>query len=157
MPKERARKKFTFSDELKNERRRGVGHCCEQCGRNVKDLEVHHLYGAWLAAQNPVMTPEIIRVLENEMCLCPECHVEANRDQETWTAHDLGMLAWALFDLDPAEVEANQIQVYGPRRHPKNRRQNHHRRGARRQKKRAHQLRGRDYRVEWAGVGMGED
>ncbi|MDH5533550.1 MAG: HNH endonuclease [Candidatus Pacebacteria bacterium] len=129
----RARKKYEFSSYLREERLEGTNYCCERCGIRSKNLEVHHLVGAWLAAQNYKLTPSIIRVLENEMCLCSDCHQIMNDDQETWTAHDIGFVAWALFDLDPYDVKKNQKAVYsafkkGEKRAKKNKNRVSHRR-----------------------------
>jgi len=108
----RPRRRYEFSSSLREERLEGVNYCCERCGKKTKNLEVHHLVGAWLASQNEYLTPAIIRVLENEMCLCPSCHRFMNEDQESWTAFDIGFVAWALFDIDPYLVEQNQKAVY---------------------------------------------
>jgi len=107
-----SRRKYEFSSSLREERLEGANYCCERCGKYSENLEVHHLMGAWLASQNYLLTPEIIRVLENEMCLCSSCHKFMNKDQESWTTHDIGFVAWALFDLDPYLVEENQKANY---------------------------------------------
>jgi hypothetical protein len=107
-----SRSKYEFSNSLREERLDGVNNCCERCGKHSENLEVHHLVGAWLASQNYTLTPGIIRVLENEMCLCRSCHKLMNEDQESWTAHDIGFVAWALFDLDPYLVKQNQRADY---------------------------------------------
>lgn len=110
--RERGRAPYTFPKALREERLEGTGYTCEQCGKHTKNLEVHHIFGAWLASQNPVLVPQIVKSIQNEMCLCPTCHAEANEHQHTWTARDIAFVAWALFDLDPEEVESNQRKTY---------------------------------------------
>lgn len=103
---------YKFSSELKKERRLGTDSCCEMCGKFVTNGEVHHLVGAYLGSQNPILAPHIIRSLENEAYLCKQCHVKANEDQHTWSSKDIGFMAWALFDLDPMEVADAQLHTY---------------------------------------------
>jgi len=107
----RARKEYEFPKGLKRERREGVDNCCEFCGKKTS-LEVHHICGAWLSSQNDVLTPAIIKTLENQLALCPQCHKVANECQHGWDAHEIALVAWALFDLNPEEVEQAQRHTY---------------------------------------------
>ncbi len=106
---------YKFSSELKRERRDGVESCCEMCGKHVTNGEIHHLVGAYLSSQNPMLAPHIIKSLENEAYLCKNCHAKANEDQHRWSPKDIGFIAWALFDLDPMEVAAAQVRTYKSR------------------------------------------
>ncbi len=103
---------YKFSSELKKERRLGTDSCCEMCGKFVSNGEVHHLVGAYLGSQNPILAPHIIRSLENEAYLCKSCHADANEAQHRWEPIDIGFMAWALFDLDPLEVADAQVGTY---------------------------------------------
>lgn len=108
----KSRKSYEFSKAQRKERLEGCDFTCEGCGKKTKSLQVHHLIACHLAIRNPVLTPAVIRVIENEMCLCHACHLKADRDQKNWTPHDIAMIAWALFDLDPEKVEKAQNGTY---------------------------------------------
>lgn len=107
-----SRAEYNFPTGLRYERLHGCKLTCEGCGKITKDLQVHHLVACYLASRNIALTPQMIKTLENEMCLCRDCHRKADADQKKWTAHDVAMIAWALFDIDPQIVEQNQTNTY---------------------------------------------
>lgn len=110
--KKYSRAEYNFSKGLRYERKAGVENCCEVCGKKTNYGEVHHLLGAYLASQNPVLTPAIIKSIENELYCCRDCHAIQNEDQHTWDPIDIGHLAWALFDLDMMKVANAQRGTY---------------------------------------------
>ena len=119
------REAYTFGEDLKDERIIGCEGKCESCGSETK-LYGHHLIACFLASQNPVLTPGLIRDNVNLIMLCHDCHKVADKDQVSWDAPDIAMMAWALFDLDPKEVAEAQGHTFAYKR-----------KGKRRKKKRA--------------------
>lgn len=107
-----SRKEYNFPTGLRYERLHGCNFTCEGCGKITKDLQAHHLLACYLASRNIALTPKMIKTIENVMCLCKDCHLKADADQKKWTAHDVAMIAWALFDVDPQIVEQNQTNTY---------------------------------------------
>lgn len=134
----RSREGYTFAKETKYERSRESEGRCEVCGRRAR-LQAHHLVGCYFAARNPLLLPQLIRSIENAQSLCPNCHKKADEDHKHWTPHDVGFLAWALFDLDPMEVAEAQRGTYldkcaiigNGRRKKKDKRKYHRRSGKR--------------------------
>lgn len=112
MKKGSSRAEYNFPKELRKERLEGTNYTCEGCGKKTEDLQVHHLIACYLASRNDALAPSIIKTIENEMCLCHVCHLAADADQKKWTAHDVAMIAWALFDIEPEEVEKKQRGTY---------------------------------------------
>lgn len=108
----KTRREYGFSDRLKLERLNGCNFTCEHCGKITKRLEVHHLVACYLAGNNISLTPGVIKTIENAMCLCKDCHRKADDDHKTWDAHEIGLIAWALFDLDPKKVARSQRRTY---------------------------------------------
>ena len=104
---ENDRKRYEFSRQLRIEREKGVKGLCEHCGQEAY-LEGHHIISAYLARRNPVLTPQVIKKMENLMMLCDDCHEEADIDQRKWKKEDIGLVAWALFDLDAQKVAKAQ-------------------------------------------------
>ena len=99
----RKREVYNFSKEIIRKRSVEIGGKCEHCGLQTK-LFGHHLLPFFLAKKNPVLTPHVLTCMENLLLLCKNCHQEADEDQRTWTYHDIGMIAWALFNIDPKSV-----------------------------------------------------
>lgn len=106
------RKGYELPRGLRRERLKGSNFTCETCNKKTRKLEVHHLIACYIASRNSLLTPAIIKTIENTICLCHECHVLADKDQLTWTAHDISIIAWALFDLNPKRVEEYQNGTY---------------------------------------------
>jgi hypothetical protein len=104
---ENSRKRYDFSRNQRIERGEGLDWRCEHCGGEAF-LEGHHIISAFLARRNPVLTPQVIKQMENLMMLCDDCHEEADMDQRTWREDDIGIVAWALFDLDAEKVAKAQ-------------------------------------------------
>jgi hypothetical protein len=104
---ENGRKRYEFSRQQRIEREKGIEGLCEHCGEEAQ-LEGHHIISAFLARRNPVLAPQIIKQMENLMMLCDDCHEEADADQRKWREKDIGLMAWALFDLDPEKVAKAQ-------------------------------------------------
>lgn len=107
----RSREGYTFGESVKHERLQGCEGKCEACGKKTK-LQLHHLVGCYFAARNPVLTPFIIRSIENAQFLCQSCHQKADEDHKHWNERDIALLSWALFDIDPEKVEVNQNGTY---------------------------------------------
>lgn len=105
------REGYTFGNELKAERFRGVEGKCEVCERKTR-LQGHHLISCFFAAHNPVLTPYVIRTIENVQMLCSDCHIKADEAHKHFNEHDIALLAWALFDLPPDKVEQAQNGTY---------------------------------------------
>lgn len=97
---------YKFSKALRREREVGINFCCEQCGKEAS-LQFHHLIPCYFASQNPALTPQLIKSLENCQGLCHDCHKKADENLFQMSKHDIALLAWALFDIDPASVKAS--------------------------------------------------
>jgi len=104
---ENGRKRYEFSRQQRINRERGTEGLCEHCGQEAH-LEGHHIISAFLARRNPVLTPQVIKQMENLMMLCDDCHEEADVAQRKWKKEEIGLVAWALFDLDPEKVAKAQ-------------------------------------------------
>ncbi|MDH5533271.1 MAG: hypothetical protein OEX81_02495 [Candidatus Pacebacteria bacterium] len=122
---------YSFGEALKEERLTGCEGKCECCGAETK-LYGHHLIACFLASHNPVLTPMVIRSTENMIMLCHDCHKQADEQQISWDAPDIAMMAWALFDLDPKEVEESQGHTYAYRRRKKGKKKKRSRRSMKR-------------------------
>lgn len=139
----RSREGYTFPKSLRYERKAGVENKCEVCGKYTKRGEIHHIIGAYIASQNPVLTPHIIRSIENELYVCRSCHLKQNEHQHTFDPIDIGFQAWALFDLNPIEVAEAQRGTYkskadhiSSRKKGKKKRKHKHRRSKSRKSRR---------------------
>ena len=102
---------YSFSNSVKEERLIGCEGKCESCGVETK-LFGHHLISCFLASNNSVLASQIIRSIDNLQMLCKDCHQDADDHQKTWNAYDIGVMAWAIFDLDLHEVAAGQKETY---------------------------------------------
>lgn len=99
---------YNFSRELRNEREVGVGNLCEQCSEECDELQGHHIIPRYFARTNPALTPALISSMANLAMLCPNCHEKADKVSRNLTKHEIGLVAWALFDLDPEFVRKKQ-------------------------------------------------
>lgn len=99
---------YNFSRELRKEREAGVDNLCEQCGEECDELQGHHIIPRYFARTNPALTPVLISSMANLAMLCPGCHEKADKVSRNLTKHEIGFVAWALFDLDPEEVRKKQ-------------------------------------------------
>lgn len=94
---------YVFSRDRRLEREHRVHYKCEECGTKT-DLLGHHIISCYMARRNPVLIPRLIKKAENLMMLCEDCHEKADKEQKKWSRDEIGMMAWALFGLDPARV-----------------------------------------------------
>jgi hypothetical protein len=107
----RNRETYSFGDVLKRERLAGCEGKCECCGKE-SDLAGHHLIACYLASKNPILSQKLVRSITNLQMLCVDCHKKADADQRKWTATDISLIAWSLFDLDIKEVEEAQTMTF---------------------------------------------
>lgn len=135
MGKARNREGYNFSRAQRIERQDGVEGKCEGCGKEAH-LEGHHIISVYIAARNPVLIPSLMRKIENLMMLCDECHEEADDDQRTWSRDEIGVVAWALFDLNAEEVSDAQWTAYPRKKGRKNKKKKKKKRKAYQTKKR---------------------
>ena len=128
------RKGYEFSTNQRKERKAGTELKCEMCGKKDKHMQGHHLIPIFLSRKNPVLLKRIVTDLANLQMLCTGCHKKADAEHQHWDAHEIGIIAWALFDLDPKEVEEAQgtAKITRKANRSKNRRKNHRRSGGKR-------------------------
>lgn len=123
----KSREGYGFSRQTKQERLDGVRGKCEGCGRTDR-LYAHHMIPVCKAKKNRSLFKRNIKSEENCQMLCTDCHREADEYALSLPPRELGILAWALFDQDPKEVEQNQGTPEPQQQKRRNRRRRRRRR-----------------------------
>lgn len=101
----RKRRDYAFSGPTKEEARKRAEYKCQHCGKSQKELgyrlEVHHLLPCMVAAiRYPHILPNLVKSINNAICLCKECHERA--DQESFRNHEMYAQALLAIARQPA-------------------------------------------------------
>jgi 5-methylcytosine-specific restriction endonuclease McrA len=68
------RRPYEFSNQTKQEALSRAENKCDHCGKETKDLSIHHLVSIWFAIETKCLATEAIKSLSNAAALCRECH-----------------------------------------------------------------------------------
>ena len=91
------RKIYEFSPQTKKEALSRAENRCDHCGKETKELSIHHFISIWWAIETQCLATEVIKSLSNAAALCRECHSETHKQESRAFYEDVAPMVLASY------------------------------------------------------------